>query len=262
VTDLNQQSHEAWEANASFWDDRMADGNDFQRYLVGPATERLLKLQPGERVVECACGNGVMARRLAELGAQIVAFDFSANMIKAARARGTVGGKISYQVIDGTNEAAMVALGPNSFDAAVCNMAIMDMAEIVPMMAAMHTLLKPDGRFVFSLCHPCFNNSGCARGMDETDIGGVETRYWVKVSEYAHGRNLPGTAMRDQPSLQVYFNRTLTELFDACFQAGFVVVGLEEPVFPPPNVPSSWALEPLFEEIPPVLVARVEKRRG
>jgi cyclopropane fatty-acyl-phospholipid synthase-like methyltransferase len=39
--------------------------------------ERLLALQPGERVLDVACGNGVMARRLALLGGRVTAVDFS-----------------------------------------------------------------------------------------------------------------------------------------------------------------------------------------
>jgi hypothetical protein len=49
-------------------------------------------------------------------------------------------------------------------------------------------------------------------------------------------------------------------LFNACFQAGLVLDGLEEPAFNPPHDGSqpsnvlSWAN---YREIPPVLVARL-----
>jgi hypothetical protein len=41
---LNKGSQDAWNQNAEFWDERMGEGNQFQRILVGPATERLLVL--------------------------------------------------------------------------------------------------------------------------------------------------------------------------------------------------------------------------
>jgi len=87
---LNKQTQDAWNQNAEFWDERMGEGNQFQRILIGPATERLLKLQPGELVLEIACGNGVFARRLAQLGAQVIAIDFSENLLDQARKR-TIG---------------------------------------------------------------------------------------------------------------------------------------------------------------------------
>ena len=62
-------------------------GNDFQRLLVAPASERLLNLQPGETVLEIACGNGVFTRRMAQLGVHVIATDFSEQFLEHARAR-------------------------------------------------------------------------------------------------------------------------------------------------------------------------------
>ena len=44
-------------------------------------------MQPGERVLDAACGNGLYARKLAALGADVVAFDFSEQLIALARER-------------------------------------------------------------------------------------------------------------------------------------------------------------------------------
>ncbi len=86
---LTQESQAIWNAKAAFWDERMgADGNVFQRLLIGRATERLLALREGERVLDVACGNGVMARRLAAIGAQVVACDFSEVFIQPSGAHG------------------------------------------------------------------------------------------------------------------------------------------------------------------------------
>ena len=261
ITDLNEKTRAAWNANAAFWDGRMADGNDFQRQLVGPSTERLLQLEPGELVLEAACGNGVMARRLAELGGRVVAFDFAPNMIDAAKDRGTADGAIEYHVADATRENEILALGAGRFDAAVCNMAIMDMAEIEPLLDSMPKMLKANGRFVFSLCHPCFNHQGTARAVEEIDDGGIVSNHSVRVFRYVSSRPSMGLAMTGQPELQVYFDRTLTQLFEPCFAAGLVITGIEEPVFQEEGTRSNWIHWDLFKEIPPVLVVRTEIRR-
>src|SRR3712207_5574613 len=78
-----------WERKAAYWDERMGEGNAFTRVLVAPATERLLALQAGETVLDVACGNGVISRRLAALGATVVATDFSGTFLERARARST-----------------------------------------------------------------------------------------------------------------------------------------------------------------------------
>src|SRR5690242_3483746 len=85
---LTAESRAIWNGNAAHWDDYLgAKGNDFHRLLVAPAAERLLEIQPGETVLEVACGAGLFARRMAELGAQVVATDFSEVFIERARAR-------------------------------------------------------------------------------------------------------------------------------------------------------------------------------
>jgi ubiquinone/menaquinone biosynthesis C-methylase UbiE len=125
----------------------MGEGNQFQRVLVGPASERLLQVQPGQVILEIACGNGVFSRRLASLGAWVVATDFSATFLDLARAR-TVEHpeRIEYRLVDATDESQLLALGERRVDAAVCNMALMDMAAIEPLMRALARLLKPGGR--------------------------------------------------------------------------------------------------------------------
>jgi SAM-dependent methyltransferase len=89
----------------------------------------LLKVQPGETVLDVACGNGVFSRRLAELGARVVAVDFSEKFVELARVRteeAGYGDAVEYLVADATDEERMLALGEERFDGAVCNMALED----------------------------------------------------------------------------------------------------------------------------------------
>jgi hypothetical protein len=66
--------------------------------------------------------------------------------------------------------------------------------------------------------------------------------------------------MPDEPAPHGYFHRPLHELFGACFQAGFVLDGLEEPALVTRHenpYALSWSNIP---DIPPVLVARLLPR--
>jgi 2-polyprenyl-3-methyl-5-hydroxy-6-metoxy-1,4-benzoquinol methylase len=259
--DLAAATNAIWEANAAFWDERMGNGNSFQLQLIGPATERLLALRPDERVLEVACGNGVMARRLAELGARVLATDVSSTFIARARARSTaVGDRLEYYVVDATDEATLLALGAGAFDAIVCNMALMDMPRIEPLLRAARALLKPGSasRFVFSIMHPCFNSGDVRFVMEEDDIGGeLRLTRAVKISGYRDPDTRLGLGMVGQPQAHYYFHRPLHVLLGAAFAAGFVLDGLEEPAFTEPDPtarPLSWAQ---YTAIPPILVARL-----
>jgi 2-polyprenyl-3-methyl-5-hydroxy-6-metoxy-1,4-benzoquinol methylase len=261
-TALHEETRAIWDQNAAFWDEKMGDGNAFQSILVGPASERLLNLQPGESVLEIACGNGVFARRMAQLGVHVVATDFSAQLLERARARGSEHGeRIEYRQVDATREDEIRALGVLRFDAAVCNQGIMDMTEIDPLMHGIRQVVKPGGRFVFVLCHPCFNHTGMSLTAEQATVDGeIVTTYAVKVTQYLHTGPQKGVAIVGQPVSQYYFDRPLHILFNACFRVGLVIDGLEEPAFNSPHDGSQ--VRPTFSwfnyrEIPPVLAVRV-----
>jgi 2-polyprenyl-3-methyl-5-hydroxy-6-metoxy-1,4-benzoquinol methylase len=257
----NEAARSVWDENAAFWDKRMGEGNEFVEVLIWPATERLLELRPGERVLDIACGNGLSSRRLAAMGAHVVAFDFSEEMIAYARERTTqYAERIEYLVLDATDEAALLALGEGRFDAAICNMALFDMAEIKPLMRALARGLRPGGRFVFSVLHPCFNSPHMAHVAEMEDReGDIVTVYSVKVFGYLSPTVAWAAAIQGQPKPQLVFHRPLQVLLGAGFDAGFVLDGLEERAFPPDHParknPLGWG--PNFSEIPPVLVARM-----
>jgi len=260
--DLNQFSRAAWNANAEVWDSRMGDeGNDFFRILQWPVITSFLDLQPGQHILDIACGNGLTSRKLAELGVQVTAFDFSENLIEKARARENPNSLISYHNIDATDEEQLLSLGEQIFDSALSNMALFDMADIETLFRILPRLLKPNGTFVFSLMHPAFNNASSMHVMEEIDDEGeIKTVYSVKISRYMTFYQAKGLALRNQPKPQMYFQRPLRYYLNLGFQNGFVLDGFEERAFPPEapqTSPLGWGGN--FSEIPPVLIARLRK---
>ncbi len=262
VSNPNEFSRDAWEANAEIWDERMGEeGNDFFNLLCWPSLASLLDIQPGLRYLDIACGNGLTSRRLAALGAQVSAFDFSSSLIEKAKARANPGALIDYQVIDATDEQQLLSLGENSFDAVLSNMALFDMADIEVLFRVLPRLLKPNGIFVFSLMHPCFNNSSSVHMVEESDDGEIKTVYSVKISRYMTPYQAKGFALRKQPKPQMYFERPLQYYLNLGFQNGFILDGFEERAFPadgPQTSPLGWGGK--FGEIPPVLVARFRRK--
>jgi SAM-dependent methyltransferase len=211
-----------------------------------------------------ACGNGVTSRRLAELGATVIAIDFSDRMIELAKGH-TDGMAIDYRVVDATDLRALLGLGEATFDGALCNMALMDMAEIGPLLSALARLLRPGGSFVFSVLHPCFNNPATVQmGELEDREGTIVTTYSVKIWRYLTPFTRLGAAMLGQPVPHPYFHRPLGLLLGAAVDAGFVLDGFEERSFPPGHDGASTAFswDGRFSEIPPVLVARLRRHAG
>lgn len=248
---LRRETRAIWEQKADHWDAQMGEGNTFHNQLVAP--------QAGETILDVACGNGQFSRQLAALSVTVVATDFSATFLARAAARTTAHvERITYQQLDATDKTALLALGVGRFDAAVCNMALMDMPTIAPLLRALRQLLKPEGRFVFAVPHPCFNNNATRLTLEEEDRAGElrETR-GVRIAEYLQIPPGKGAGMPGEPAPHYYFHRPLHQLFGECFAAGFALDGLEEPSFAPETTSSralSWAH---YRQIPPALVVRV-----
>ena len=260
----NAESIGAWRANAQFWDDVQGDeGNHWQRNLVFPSTIDLLRPLPGT-LLELACGNGNFARAATALGVQVTATDAAPELLELARQR-PYADKITWHRVDVTDADQLAAIPGAPFAAAVCNMALMDIAELTPLFATLPQLLAPDAPFVFSVLHPAWapgTNVRLFRERIETPDGGFIEESGVRISRYLDLGVNYGVAVVGQPQQQPYFDRTLTGLFSAAFEHGWAIDGIREPSLAdgpdPERKPRlQWADIP---HIPPVLVVRLRHR--
>jgi len=255
------ETRELWDRKAAFWDDRFGEGNEFHRLLIEPAALRLLDIQPDETVLDIACGNGALSRRLAGLGAQVLAFDFSSVFLERARARSTaLADRITYQMVDATDRDQLLALGEGRFDAAVAGMALMDMPAIDALAEALTRLLRPDGRLVFTVAHPCFNSNAVAMQAEtEEREGRLGVAHAMKITGYLDVPPGLGAGMPGESNPHYYFHRPLSQLLAPFFSSGFVLDGLEEPAFPQIDDARalSWAS---YHQIPPILAVRLRRQ--
>ena len=99
----------------------------------------LLKVQAGERILDLACGDGVLSKKIADQGGVVVGVDSSPEMVEAAKKRG-----IDARLMDAYD------LKFNSeFDAVFCNAALHWMKrDPDAVIAGVKRALEPDGRFV------------------------------------------------------------------------------------------------------------------
>ena len=133
--------------------DRAAPHYDalWQRALA-PATEALLAraaLQPGERVLDVACGTGVLTERaLAAVGpgGSVVATDLSEAMLAATAARAP-----GARCVHANAEVLDEHVPPADFDAVLCGLGLMYLPAPERAIAAMRRCLRPGGRLVVSV---------------------------------------------------------------------------------------------------------------
>ena len=255
VAAVASEAKDIWNRLAGWWDEQVGDtGSSFSNRLLVPSTDRLLELQRGERILDVGCGNGWWSRKLARQGGHVVGFDFSEAFIERARARTVRGSEhIEFRVLDATDPLQLLGLGERGFDAAVCAMALMDMTIIDPLIESLSRLLRPNGRFVFSILHPIVAlNEPYVVARGRTARQGASD----PVEDSAGVTIRKGIGLAGQPFPHYYFHRRVSVILQACFRAGFVLDGMEEPIFadlPEDERPASWPRQ----EVPPFLVARV-----
>jgi hypothetical protein len=81
--------------------------------------------------------------------------------------------------------------------------------------------------------------------------------FGVEIFRYARDWPHLSRGLLNQPQPHRLYHRSLSSLLNACFTAGFVMDGLEEPCFPEDlrtRSPFSWAKR---EDIPPALIVRL-----
>ena len=159
LDDFNEELRHIWNADAEWWDDKIGDGYEFQNELIEPATKALLDIDSDTHALDIACGASRFAHRMAEKGTHVVAFDFSEKFIKRVRQKTPPKLNIEHHVADATDRNQILAFGIDKYDMTVCAMGIMDMVDIDPLFLALHECLKPRGKFIFSIMHPCFDSA-------------------------------------------------------------------------------------------------------
>ena len=127
---------------------------NYERYFVPaiatPASTTLLDvaaLRPGERVLDVACGTGVIARLAVERvgpSGTVTGVDVSGEMIDVARASSPQ--SIEWHVSD----AASLPLPDQAYDVVLCQMGVMFMEDRAAAVAEMRRVLAPGGRVVIN----------------------------------------------------------------------------------------------------------------
>ena len=134
------------------WDKAAAYYETFWQQQLKPAQDLLLKIaaiQPGEKVLDIACGTGLVSFRAAEqagLKGYVLATDISDRMIEAARgiSKERSATNIDFERMD----AEQLTIPNESFDVVICALGLMYVPDPLLALNEMRRVLKPGGRIV------------------------------------------------------------------------------------------------------------------
>ncbi|MEJ5944757.1 class I SAM-dependent methyltransferase [Pseudokineococcus basanitobsidens] len=183
---------------------------------VREADARLLGDVRGRRVLEVGCGAAQGSRWLEDAGADVVGLDLSAGMLAQGRAEDP--GLVLVQA-----DAARLPLADRCVDVAVSAYGALPFtAEPERVHAEVARVLRPGGRWVFSLTHPvrwAFPDDPGEAGLRATSSY-FDTTPYVETGE-------------EGEVLYAEHHRTLGQRVREVVAAGFRLVDLVEPRWPP-----------------------------
>lgn len=144
-----------WDGVAGWYDKLVgADGSDYHQHVILPAVMDLVAVKKGDAVLDLCCGQGVLVRHLLAAGAgRVLGVDASGKLIGAARQRYGTEKNATFLRADACAEGDWA---DGTFDAVACVMAVHDVPDAEGLMRNMAAALKPGGRAVIVMMHPCF----------------------------------------------------------------------------------------------------------
>jgi SAM-dependent methyltransferase len=233
------------------------EGSEHHRRLALPMTLELLDVQPDEKILDIGAGQGVLAPHILQAGAVYTGVDASAKLIQVARKHHPR--EARFLVGDARNLYALRELHERKFDAVVFLLSIQDMDPLDAVLRSASWALRPGGRVVLLMTHPCFRmprQSGWgwdeARKLQYRRVDRYLTALAVPMKSYT-GRDAGVTRSFHRP-LQAYIN--------GLARRGLHVDGMTEaPTYKRASPgPRASAEERANQEIPLFLGLRARKR--
>ena len=176
-----------------------------------------------KRVLEVGCGSAPCARWLATRGADVVAFDLSAGMLRHARAAGARTG-VTIPLVQA--DAERLPFRSGVFDLACSSFgAVPFVADSAGLMREVARVLRPGGRWVFSVTHPIRWVFADDPGPD----GLIARTSYFDRTPYVE-------VDADGLATYVEHHRTLGDRIREIVAAGLRLVDLIEPEWPPEHL--------------------------
>lgn len=222
-----------WETNASYWVQIIRQHRDkYRNELTDPAMLQAIGNPEGMTILDAGCGEGYLSRILAGKGAVVSGVDSSVGLIEAARTQNLADMlPITFDI----NSVDDLPYSNDVFDLVVCNHVINDLYDPSKPISEFARILRPDGRLIILMLHPCFYNKHAER--DQTTNGLVTSTYFdIRGIEQAF--EVDGLV---SPTASTSWFRPLEFYTEELRKSGFVITSLTEPHPSPEQVQAdSW----------------------
>jgi SAM-dependent methyltransferase len=123
-------------------------------HVLAPTALELLRSCDTERVLDVGCGTGELTQQIATAAAFVLGIDVSRRSVEIAREQNAPLGNVRFAV--GPLEQLLPNVTEEPFSTAVAGMSLMTAPDLTAAMRAVADVLRPGGRLLATITHPCF----------------------------------------------------------------------------------------------------------
>lgn len=185
------------------------DAKPFNAYYERPATISLLLDVKGKKVLDAGCAAGWYTKWLLDKGANVIALDFSSNMVEMTKRR--VGN--AAKIIRADLNDPLNFIEDESMDIVLSSLTLHYIKDWNIVMSEFNRILKKDGQLIISMHHPF---------MDFTAFN-KENYFLTELLDDEWDIN------NEKLKLQFY-RRPLSKIISSIIEAEFIIEKLLEPM--------------------------------
>ena len=152
---MNKKNQTFWEDITDEYDSLVGvQGDKHHRLVINPIVSDLLGDLHNKVVLDAACGNGYISKKMASNAQKVYGVDFNRKFIDLARERHKGIGNLEFSV----GNIMGLKFSDSFFDIVLCNMALINVENLSLAVKELSRVFKNGGSLVISITHPCFEN--------------------------------------------------------------------------------------------------------
>ncbi len=208
IVNKDSVSFNSYEEMAEYYFEYV-DTKPYNAYYERPATLSLLPDVKGKKVLDAGCAAGWYTKWLLEKGADVVALDFSPNMIEMTKKR--VGDKA--EIIRADLNDPLNFIKDSSIDVVLSSLTLHYIKNWDVVMSEFNRILKEHGQLVFSVNHPFMDFA----------VSNKENYFLTELYEEKWKTNNGKVKVE-------FYRRPLSKIITSVIDSGFVIEKLLEPM--------------------------------